>query len=89
MSKSVIQSEEEIKQRIVDCLKDVEWDIIQGKTDAVMTKLEEAQKLAQEWGEKKILQCVTRVLTGRFLQNCAFSRTIVLHWWTVIEQLNP
>jgi hypothetical protein len=53
LSKSVIQSEEEIKQRIVDCLKDVEWDIIQGKTDAVMTKLEEAQKLAQEWREKK------------------------------------
>jgi hypothetical protein len=37
----------------VRCLKDVEWDIIQGKTDAVMTKLEEAQKLAQEWREKK------------------------------------
>jgi hypothetical protein len=51
--KSVIQSEEKIKQRIVDCLKDVEWDIIQGKIDAAMTKLEEAQKLAQEWREKK------------------------------------
>ena len=54
MSKSVIHSEEKIKQRIIDCLKDIEWDIIQGKIDAVMTKLEEAQKLAQEWGEKKI-----------------------------------
>ena len=53
LSKSVIQSEEKIKQRIIDCLKDIEWDIIQGKIDAVMTKLEEASKLAQEWGEKK------------------------------------
>ena len=54
MSKSVIQSEEKVKQRLIDCLKDVEWDIIQGRIDAVMAKLEEAQKLAQEWGEKKI-----------------------------------
>jgi hypothetical protein len=54
LSKSVIQSEEKIKQRIIDCLKDIEWDIIQGKIDAVMTKLEEAHKLVQEWGEKKI-----------------------------------
>jgi hypothetical protein len=54
LSKSLIQSEEKIKQRIIDCLKDIEWDIIQGKIDAVMTKLEEAHKLAQEWGEKKI-----------------------------------
>jgi hypothetical protein len=54
LSKSVIQSEEKIKQRIIDCLKDIEWDIIQGKIDDVMTKLEEAHKLAQEWGEKKI-----------------------------------
>ena len=53
MSKSVIQSEEKIKQMIIDCLKDIEWDIIQGKIDAIMTKLEEAQKLAQEWREKK------------------------------------
>ena len=53
MSKSVIQSEEKIKQRIVDCLKDIEWDILQGKIDAVMTKLEEAHKLVQEWSEKK------------------------------------
>jgi hypothetical protein len=50
----VIHSEEKIKQRIIDCLKDIEWDILQGKIDAVMTKLEEARKLAQEWGEKKI-----------------------------------
>ncbi len=53
MSKNVIQSEEKIKQRIIDCLKNIEWDIIQGKIDAVMTKLKEAQKLAQEWGEKR------------------------------------
>ncbi len=53
MSKSVTQSEEKIKQRIIDCLKDIEWDIIQGKIDAVMTKLEEAQKLAREWRTKK------------------------------------
>ena len=53
MSKSVTQSEEEIKQRIIDCLKDIEWDIMQGKIDAVMTKLEEAQKLTREWGVKK------------------------------------
>jgi len=50
----VKQSEEEIKQRIIDCLKDIEWDIMQGKIDPVMTKLEEAQKLAREWGVKKI-----------------------------------
>ena len=49
----MIQSEEKIKQMIIDCLKDIEWDIIQGKIDAVMTKLEEAHKLAQEWGEKR------------------------------------
>jgi len=54
LSKSVTQSEEEIKQRIIDCLKDIEWDIMQGKIDAVMTKLEEAQKLTREWGVKKI-----------------------------------
>jgi hypothetical protein len=54
LSKSVIRSEEKIRQRIIDCLKDIEWDIVQGRIDAVMTKLEEARKLAQEWGEKKI-----------------------------------
>lgn len=54
MAKSVKQSEEEIKQRIIDCLKDIEWDIMQGKIDTVMTKLEEAQKLTREWGVKKI-----------------------------------
>ena len=54
MSKSVTHSEEEIKQRMIDCLKDIEWDIMQGKIDAVMTKLEEAQKLTCEWGVKKI-----------------------------------
>lgn len=53
MSKSVIQSEEKIKQRIIDCLRDIEWDIMQGEIDAVMMKLEEAQKLGQEWGEKR------------------------------------
>ena len=54
MSKSVTESEEEIKQRIIDCLRDTEWDIMQGKIDAVMTKLEEAQKLTRKWGVKKI-----------------------------------
>ena len=53
MSKSVTQSEERIKQMIIDSLKDIEWDVMQGKTDAVMTKLEEAQKLAQEWRVRK------------------------------------
>ncbi len=53
MPKNVIISEEKIKQRIIDCLRDIEWDIIQGKNDVVMTKLEEAHKLVQEWGEKK------------------------------------
>ena len=53
MSKSVVQSEEKIEQRIIDCLKDIEWDIMQGKIDAVMTKLEEAQKLAREWRVRK------------------------------------
>jgi hypothetical protein len=54
LSKSVTQSEEKIKQRIIDSLKDIEWDIMQGKTDAVMTKLEEAQKLTREWEAQKI-----------------------------------
>lgn len=53
MSKSVTQSEKEIKQRIIDCLRDIEWDILQGKIDAVIKKLEEAQKLTKEWGVKK------------------------------------
>jgi hypothetical protein len=48
LAKSLIQSEEKIKQRIIDCLKDIEWDILQGRIAAVMTKLEEARKLAQE-----------------------------------------
>ena len=52
MSKSVTQSEEKIKQRIIDCLKDIEWDIMQGRIDTVMTKLEEAQKLTREWSKK-------------------------------------
>jgi hypothetical protein len=52
LSKSVIQSEEKIKQRIIDSLKDIEWDIMQGKIEAIMTKLEEAHKLVQEWGKK-------------------------------------
>jgi len=54
LSKSVIQSEEKIKQMIIDCLKDVEWDIMQGKIGPLIAKLEEAQKLAQEWRDKKI-----------------------------------
>jgi hypothetical protein len=53
LSKSVRQSEEEIKQRIIGGLRDIEWDIMQGKIDVVMKKLEEAQKLTQEWGVKK------------------------------------
>ena len=53
MSKSVTQSEERIKQMIIDSLKDIEWDIMQGKTDAVITKLEEAQKLTREWRVRK------------------------------------
>ena len=53
MSKSVTQSEEKIKQIIIDSLKDIEWDIMLGKTDVVMTKLEEAQKLAREWRARK------------------------------------
>jgi hypothetical protein len=53
LSKSVVQSEEKIEQRIIDCLKDIEWDIMQGKIDAVMTKLEEAQKLTREWRVRK------------------------------------
>ncbi len=53
MSKSVKQSEDEIRQRLINCLKDIEWDILQGKIDTVMTKLEEAQKLTREWGAKQ------------------------------------
>jgi hypothetical protein len=53
LSKSVTQSEEKIKQMIIDSLKDIEWDIMQGKTDAVMTKLEEVQKLTREWRVRK------------------------------------
>ena len=53
MPKSVTQSEEKIKQRIIDCLKDIQWDIMQGKIDAVMTKLEEALKLTREWRVRK------------------------------------
>ena len=49
MSKSVTKSEEDIKQMIIDSLKDVEWDVMQARTDAVMTKLEEARKLTREW----------------------------------------
>jgi hypothetical protein len=53
LSKSVTQSEEKIKQMIIDSLRDIEWDIMQGKTDAVMTKLDEAQKLTREWRVRK------------------------------------
>jgi hypothetical protein len=49
----VAQSEERTKQMIIDSLRDIEWDIMQGKTDIVMTKLEEAQKLAREWRVRK------------------------------------
>jgi hypothetical protein len=54
LSKSVMQSEEKIKQRMIDCLRDIEWNIIQGKIGPLIAKLEEAQKLAQEWRDKKI-----------------------------------
>jgi hypothetical protein len=53
LSKGVAQSEERTKQMIIDSLRDIEWDIMQGKTDAVMTKLEEAQKLTREWRGRK------------------------------------
>jgi hypothetical protein len=53
LSKSVTQSEERMKQMIIDTLKDIEWDIIQDKTDDVMTKLEEAQKLTKELRARK------------------------------------
>jgi hypothetical protein len=49
----VTQSEEKIKQMIIDSLRDIEWDIMRGKIDTVMTKLEEAQKLTREWRTKK------------------------------------
>jgi hypothetical protein len=49
----VRQSEEEIKQRIIGCLRDINWDIMQGKIDVVIKKLEEAQKLTKEWRVKK------------------------------------
>jgi hypothetical protein len=53
LSKSVTQTEERTKQMIIDSLRDIEWDIMQGKTDIVMTKLEEAHKLVQEWKGRK------------------------------------
>jgi len=53
LSKNVTQSEERTKQMIIDSLKDIEWDIIQGNTDVVMMKLEEAQKLTKEWRVRK------------------------------------
>jgi hypothetical protein len=49
----VTQSEEKLKQMIIDSLKDIEWDIMLGKTDDVITKLEEAQKLARVWIARK------------------------------------
>jgi hypothetical protein len=53
LSKGITQSEEKIKQNIIDSLKDIDWDIMLGKTDAVVTKLEEAQRLTQEWRTRK------------------------------------
>jgi hypothetical protein len=50
LSKSVTQPEEKTKQMIIESLKEIEWDIMQGKTDDVITKLEEAQKLARSLG---------------------------------------
>jgi hypothetical protein len=37
-------------------LKDIEWDVMQGKTDAVMAKLEEAQKLTRGMDSKKNIE---------------------------------
>jgi len=34
-------------------LKDIDWDVIVGKTDVVMTELEEGQKLARAWRARK------------------------------------
>jgi hypothetical protein len=56
MSKSVTRSGENIKQMIIDSLKDIEWDVMQGKTDAVMAKLEEAQKLTRGMDSKKNIE---------------------------------
>jgi hypothetical protein len=53
LSKGVAQSEERTKQMIIDSLRDIEWDIMQGNTDVVMAKLEEAHKLAREWRGRK------------------------------------
>lgn len=53
MSKDVTQSEEKIKQLLIDSLKDIDWDITLGKIDAVVTKLEEAQRITQEWRTRK------------------------------------
>jgi metallophosphoesterase superfamily enzyme len=53
LSKSVTQTEERTKQMIIDRLRDIEWDIMQGNTDVVMAKLEEAQKLTREWRGRK------------------------------------
>jgi len=38
---------------VIDSLKDIEWDIVFGKTETVMTKLEEAQKPTREWIARK------------------------------------
>jgi hypothetical protein len=53
LSKSAIQSEEKTKQMIIDSLRDIGWDIIQGKMDVVMTKLEKAHELTREWIVRK------------------------------------
>jgi len=38
---------------IIDSLKDIEWGIMFGKTDVIMTKLEAAQKLTREWNREE------------------------------------
>ena len=53
MSKSMMPSEEETKQMIIDSLRDIEWDIMQGKINDVITKLEDAQKLTRKWRGRK------------------------------------
>jgi hypothetical protein len=48
-----VTQSEKIKQMIINSLKDIEWDIIQGQPDAAVTKLEEAERLAREWKIRK------------------------------------
>ena len=63
-----------------------------GKKDTVMMKLEEAQKLAQEWRRKKVWQCLMHALTSRFLQDCAFSKFffhLTKSSWAILSASSP